>query len=259
MPAELSLLLPTSSQKTGCKNLVFGKQMSPQILFNGMKAQLPTRPSVDPLIQRQDDTSPELHPNWPREVGGLWAFVERENLVRRTCIAVLHGLVMRASPLSLRYAHAWLLDIVDALATNRQIPPEVIENEARKQECGLPVLDPDREPIRITGMFGVVQDIENGIASLSMYVREAVGGNDSPVLEGVDVPVVDLPRPCVRPGAWVAWVERVYHDSAVEAAKGRFEPAGLLPWEAKPATGILYPTRRASDLIDVDVPMVPVV
>jgi hypothetical protein len=176
-----------------------------------------------------DDLVTSLLANWPQRFRELWHTIPREDLLRRTALTVVHGIVERSSRASLRQAYDWLTFTHERFRTGAALCPEELEAQARKLDCGLQVFDPERDPLSLTGFFGVVQNIENGVATLSIYVRETSHQTDAPVLEAVEVPAVDLPLAYALPGVWVAWVERRYQSGTATMSKGRFEPASELP------------------------------
>lgn len=179
---------------------------------------------------------------WTHLFRTLWTRIPRSDIKRRTTLAIVHGIVERSSELSLQQAEAWLSGIERKIIAGSHRAPKDVEAEARELNCGLHVLDSERDPESVLAFFGVVQSVEEGVADISIYAREAVQDSRAPVLEAVQVPEVDLPAAYARPGVWVAWVERQYKCGTSVLSKGRFEPAGSLPQDDR-ATAVEYSPR----------------
>jgi hypothetical protein len=188
---------------------------------------------------RIDDLVASVTVNWCHRFRGLWRTIRRDNLPARTSLAVIQGIVERSSRTSLSRAYEWLRNTYEGLAAGTQPDPQELEAQARTQNCDLQVFDPQRDPVAVIAFFGVIGSVEEGVADVSLYVREATQRAEDPVLEAIEVPVVDLPLPYVVPGVWVAWVERKYQDGSRTLSKGRFEPASALPAEADPQVTVI--------------------
>jgi len=165
----------------------------------------------------------------------LWQFVSREDELSKTSLALVHGLVERASVFSIENerTQAWLWKVYETIQRGEVDEAHELEAQARELDCGLPVLDPERDPISIRALFGVVREIEDGEARLSMSIPEGKVNPEAPLWESCSVPVVEIPKEYANEDSWVAWVERTYECDGEKVSKGRFEPASFLPL-AKP-------------------------
>ena len=166
---------------------------------------------------------------WTHRLRALWGQIPRDDVPRRTALAIIQGAVERSNGPSVQHAGSWLFEAEAKLKGGRCPNPLEIEATLRGLNCGLQMLDSERDPDSIFTVFGVVQSIEDGVADISLYLREALGNPEAPVLEAVEVPEVDLPTAYARRGVWVAWVERQYKCGSSTLSKGRFEPGGSLP------------------------------
>lgn len=171
----------------------------------------------------------------------LWRKVSREDYNRRTVLAIVQGVVERSDEYSLMYASSWLRDMENMIGAEDTTCMEArkVERRIRDLNFGLQLFDAERDPVEVRAVFGVVQAVEDEIADVSLYLREAhMAGNlkdtrsneSAPVIEGIRIPVIDLPRAYGRPRVWIAWVERSYGNDCEGQGivKGRFEPGGSL-------------------------------
>jgi len=172
----------------------------------------------------------------------LWLELPRGDVARRTSLAVVHGLVERADSLSLVYAEEWLRQVYREAKTGQIKHAHELESSARALECGLPVLDPQRDPVRSRGLFGVVREIEYGQVRLSMWIHEGERDPSAPIWESCVIPTVDIPETYMELGVWVAWVERTYDFQGAMVEKGRFEPASSRR-SVKGSRELLFETR----------------
>ena len=166
---------------------------------------------------------------WTQEFRGLWKSINRDDIQRRTALAIVLGIIERSDESSLWRAEEWLSDIQNKIIESKQVLPESIEIEAHQLDCGLQIFDSERNPENIVAYFGVVQSIKEGVVDILFYTQETTENPKDPILEGVEVSVVDLPVAYARPGVWIAWVERQYKFGKTFLSKGRFEPASSLP------------------------------
>ncbi len=97
---------------------------------------------------------------------GLWNDVSRNDIQRRTALAVAHGLVERSSEASIREESEWI-DLISRSILGENCPtPQLIEGEARLR--GLYVLDPERTALLIHATFGVVHSLEKHVAKIGL-------------------------------------------------------------------------------------------
>lgn len=73
-------------------------------------------------------------------------------------------------------------------------------------------------------MFGVVSEIEEGEARLSMSIPDGRLDPKAPLWENIWIPLIELPEAYTIENVWIAWVERTYFCHGIEMKKGRFEP-----------------------------------
>jgi hypothetical protein len=144
-------------------------------------------------------------------------------------LAVVHGIVERADNFCIQKAQGWLSEVYSAIMVGNVDEAHKLEQKARRLNCGLPVLDTERDPVKTTGFFGVVREIENGEARLSILIPESKKNPRAPLWESCSVPVVELPNEYANENVWVAWIERTYDFNGIQVLKGRFEPASLAP------------------------------
>jgi hypothetical protein len=161
----------------------------------------------------------------------LWREVSIDDWQTKVSLAIVHGLVERAHDSSLQNMHTqtWLWKIYEAIKRGDVCEADEIESQARSLNCGLPVLDMERDPVRATGWFGVVREINEGKARLSISIPEGKNDPEAPLWESCTVPQVELPLEYTIEDAWVGWIERTYDCDGVPVTKGRFEPASYLP------------------------------
>lgn len=159
----------------------------------------------------------------------LWQYVSRKDEQTKVSLAVIHGIVERADSFCIEKAQNWILKVYNKIVMGNVDEAYKLETRARQLNCGLPVLDPERDPVKTTGFFGVVREIEDGEARLSILVPDAKKNPKAPLWESCRVPVVELPNEYANENVWVAWIERTYDFNGTPVAKGRFEPASLAP------------------------------
>jgi len=193
----------------------------------------PSAPNLDVKFESEaglweaDDAAVDVQV-WLRRLRKMWVEIPREEISRRTCLAIVQGIVERADPIPLEGASAWLQRTWVALRESSAAAPAEVESSARELRCGLPVLDAERDPTCVDAVFGVVQRVEAGEVHLSMLVRQTENDPTGALWEGCVAPVVDLPTAYASEGAGIAWVDRTYDCSGALVRKGRFEPASSL-------------------------------
>jgi len=159
----------------------------------------------------------------------LWQDVSRKDERTKVSLAVVHGILERADSFCIQKAQRWLSEVYVAIMASNVDEAYKLEERARQLNCGLPVLDPERDPVKTTGFFGVVREIENGEARLSILIPESKRNPKDPLWESCSVPVVELPNEYANENVWIAWIERTYDFNGIRVVKGRFEPASLAP------------------------------
>ncbi len=151
----------------------------------------------------------------------------------KAIFSVLHGIVERISSENYnervaKYFNATIENLKIKRKNNQILNPETLVELIKPAfELNLPVKTPkDLENIaKIKGMFGVVHEIEDGEARISMNVWKA--SNKKVLWESTRVKASDLPNAYQREGVWVSWIEYQFKDG--KEAIGNFEPASTHP------------------------------
>lgn len=182
---------------------------------------------INEYVREESELSESSKEGLVNQYRGLWKRISRNDEPRRIALAVAHGIVERIKPLQIKHCRKWILDIADKIDSDQEVDACQIEIEACS--LGLGVLDPERDPESIRALFGVVSEIEEGEARLSMSIPEGKVDPTLPLWESYWVPISELPEAYVIENVWIAWVERTYICNGVKSKKGRFEPASNSP------------------------------
>lgn len=158
----------------------------------------------------------------------LWQVLRRDDEVMKVSMALVHGIIERSDDVCIEAADKWLWGVYRAVLEGSVQEAHELERKARSLGCGLRVLDPERDPVACSGFFGIVREIEEGEARLSISIPQGRTDRSAPLWESFTVSAVELPERYAVEGAWVAWLERSYNCNGSEMKKGRFEPASLL-------------------------------
>ena len=161
--------------------------------------------------------------------------ISRDEEDHKAIFSVLHGIVERTnSELYSEKVAEYFSNTIENLKTkrkNNQIsnPGTLVELIKPAFELNLPVKTPrDLENIaKIKGMFGVVHEIVDDEARISMSIPEGRTNPKAPLWESVQVGVSNLPDTYQRENVWVSWIEYQFKDG--KEAIGNFEPASTHP------------------------------
>jgi len=178
----------------------------------------------------------ESYENILAQYRNYWANdITRDEDDHKAIFSVLHGIVERTN--SELYSHKiaeYFTQTLEKLKTKRresQIlnPQTLVELIKPAIEYNLPVKTPrDLDNIKeIRGMFGVVSEIEDDEARLSMSIPEGRTNPGAPLWESEWFNLSRLPKEYQRENVWVAWIEYQFKDG--KEAVGNFEPASTHP------------------------------